>query len=132
MGTRTTTTTELVLHFLACWRLCQLAIRDRITLPIRGRLIRWAYQRADDAPAGDMDDLTLGEWDELARADDDAPYLVTLATCWWCAGWWIAVAWTAAAWVWPAGWWWASVALAASVLIVAGADLLALLGRLAK
>lgn len=121
---------ELVLHFLACWRLCQLAIRDRITLPIRGRLIRWAYQRADGPDqATDAEPATLGEWDDLAQADADAPPLAILVTCWWCAGLWIAAGWTGFAAVWPAGWWWSSVALGASVVLVVGSDVLAVLGK---
>lgn len=103
--------TELVVDGVAGYRLTRLVTADTITLPLRGRVIRWAYEREirkrrlpRRSPVGDRVRQVLEEapdawrvWHEMAiDASVPPPALAKLVTCRWCAGMWVGFGVTAA------------------------------------
>lgn len=106
---------QLLVLTLAVHRLVVLIRQDKVTGPIRGRVIRWAYLRDG------MDPEMVGNWrdaDELAEGDQEAPAVAYLLKCWWCAGLWVSIGWTVFWWAAPVSCWWASLALALSTGLV--------------
>lgn len=88
------TALDFAVDALAVHRLTRLVSEDTITRPIRARIIRFAYRRAQQTrwtvpdPQGghkvDVETFTHAQLDALPRGDDYAPKLAALITCPWC------------------------------------------------
>lgn len=73
---------------LAVLRITRLVTEDTITRPLRVRVIRAAYVWRDGGrPDGARSEA---EWDDMPRANDDAPKLAAFLVCPWCVGMWVA------------------------------------------
>jgi hypothetical protein len=105
---------DFAVDVLAAHRLTVLATRDRITGPVRWRLIRWSYKRTHgDAFVVPLDHTA----DKVAAEDPDPPKLAYFVHCMWCFGLWVCVAAVVLKRVWPAGWRFARWALAMSSMV---------------
>lgn len=101
---------------VATYRLTRLVTADDLTLPLRDRIVRAAYERAG-VNTGEMYHPALFAMAE----DDDPPKLATLVTCRWCAGVWISLGVVVARRLCPRAW----PPLARALTYSAGAALLA-------
>lgn len=104
---------------LAVFRLTALVVFDRVSMPVRDRIIRFSYRRSGasgylrEREERDMMDPT-----EVAQDDPDPPALAYLVTCWWCSSIYVSGLAVLLWWLVPDVWWPISAVLALSALTV--------------
>lgn len=105
----------IVLYALATARITRLVTTDKLTLPPRRAVVRWAFRRRYGAAPGEGLDEELA-----AAAADNPPALAYLVNCPWCVSVYVGAVVAPLAWFWGTSPWLAVPALALAFSYVTG------------